>query len=213
LKLFRGKKSLSEIINITLKGASTMRNAIYTILFLSLIVSGCAPAVIGAGATGAYKAGTDERTMGTMVDDSTISSKVKIELISAADVKARNIDVDVLNGVVTLTGLVDSTTEAKRAEEIAKSVEGVKSVTNFLTVGSRSVGQVIDDSIIVGRINKDLIAEPNLKSLNIDVDANNGVVTLTGIVDNITQKSRVLEIADRTKGVVKVIDNLTIANH
>ena len=189
-----------------------MRNAIYAILFLSLVVSGCAPVVIGAGVTGTYKAGTDERTMGTMVDDSTIASKVKINLISAADVKARNIDVDVVNGVVTLTGLVDSTAEVKRAGEIARSVKGVQSVTNLLTVGSRSVGQVINDEIIVGRINKDLIAEPNLKSLNIDVDANNGVVTLTGILDNIKQKSRALEIADKTKGVVKVIDNLKVAN-
>jgi hyperosmotically inducible protein len=148
--------------------------------------------------------------MGTMVDDSTISSKVKINLISASDVKARHIDVDVLNGVVTLTGLVDSKAEVKRAEEIAMAVEGVQSVTNYLTVGSRTVGQAIDDSIIVGKINKELIAEPNLKSLNIDVDANNGVVTLSGIVANINQKSRVLEIADQTRGVVKVIDNLKI---
>ena len=179
-----------------------MRNAIYAILILALAAGGCAPAVIGAGATGAYKAGTDERSMGTMVDDSTISSKVKIELIGASEVKARHIDVDVLNGVVTLTGLVDSNAESKKAEEITRMVAGVKDVNNYLTVGSRSVGRVIDDGIIVGKINKDLIAEPNLRSLNIDVDANNGVVTLTGIVVSPEQKKRVIEIARSTEGVV-----------
>ena len=103
-----------------------MRNLLYAILFSALIASGCAPVVIGGAAAGAYKTGTDERTMGTMVDDSTISSKVKIGLINASDVKARHIDVDVLNSVVTLTGLVDSNTEINRAEEIALAVKGVK---------------------------------------------------------------------------------------
>jgi hyperosmotically inducible protein len=189
-----------------------MRNLIYIIFILAIISTGCAPAVIGAGATGVYKTGTDERTMGTMVDDSTVSSKVKIDLIAASEVKARHIDVDVLNGVVTLTGLVESTAEIKRAKEIALAVEGVKSVTNYLTVGSKSMGQALDDKLIVGVINKNLIAEPNMKSLNIDVDSNNGVVTLTGIVSNTKLKNRALEIAWDTTGVVKVIDNLKVTN-
>ena len=194
------------------KGETLMRNLIYIIFILAIISSGCAPAVIGGGAAGAYKVGTDERTAGTMVDDSTVSSKVKIDLIAASEVKARHIDVDVLNGVVTLTGLVESTAEIKRAEEIALAVEGVKSVTNYLTVGSKSMGQALDDKLIVGVINKNLIAEPNMKSLNIDVDSNNGVVTLTGIASNTKLKNRALEIAWDTTGVVKVIDNLKVTN-
>ena len=189
-----------------------MRNLIYIIFILAIISSGCTPAVIGGGAAGAYKVGTDERTAGTMVDDSTVSSKVKIDLIAASEVKARHIDVDVLNGVVTLTGLVESGAEIKRAEEIALEIEGVKSVTNYLTVGSKSMGQALDDKLIVGVINKNLIAEPNMKSLNIDVDSNNGVVTLTGIASNTKLKNRALEIAWDTTGVVKVIDNLKVTN-
>ncbi|MFC1843256.1 BON domain-containing protein [Thermodesulfobacteriota bacterium] len=187
-----------------------MRNLFYMIFILAIISTGCAPVVVGGAATGAYKTGTDERTMGTMVDDSTISSKVKMNLISASDVKARRIDVDVLNGVVTLTGLVESAAEIKKAEEIAFAVAGVKGVTNYLTVGSRTMGQALEDNIIVGKINSNLIVEPNMRSLNIDVDSNNGVVTLTGIVANAEQKNRALEIAKATAGVVKVVDNLKV---
>ena len=189
-----------------------MRNMLYAILFLALISSGCAPALIGGGAAGVYKAGTDERTVGTIIDDSTISSNVKMDMIGASDVKARRIDVDVLDGVVTLTGLVESETEIKRAEEIAQAAKGVKSVTNLLTVGSRTMGQVIDDKLIVGKINTDLIAEPNMKSWSIDVDSNKGVVSLTGIVENNEMKNRALDIASRTEGVVQVIDNLKATN-
>jgi hyperosmotically inducible protein len=70
----------------------------------------------------------------------------------------------------------------------------------------------MDDKFIVGKINKDLIAEPNMKSWSIDVDSNNGVVTLTGIVENTDVKNRALDIASRTEGVVKVIDNLKVTN-
>lgn len=190
-----------------------MRNLIYGLLLLAVISSGCAPAVIGGAATGAYKTGTDERSVGTMVDDSTISSKVKYNLINASDVKARRIDVDTLDGVVTLSGLVESKSEIKRAEEIALSVAGVKRVTNLLTVGSRTAGQALDDNVIVAKINKDLIAEPNVRSLNIDVDAYIGVVTMSGFVPTAEQKNRIIEIARNTAGVVRVIDNLQVANH
>jgi hyperosmotically inducible protein len=194
------------------RGVFAMRNLIYIIFILSIITTGCAPVVVGGAATGAYKAGTDERTLGTMVDDTTISSRVKMNLINTPDVKARRIDVDVLDGVVTLTGLVESAAEIKKAEEVSLAVAGVKGVTNYLTVGSRTMGQALEDKIIVGKINSNLIVEPNMRSLNIDVDSNKGVVTLTGIVSNAEQKSRALEIAKVTAGVIKVVDNLKVAN-
>jgi hyperosmotically inducible protein len=189
-----------------------MRYLIFGLLFLALIISGCAPALIGGGAAGTYKAGTDERTVGTIIDDSAISTNVKMNLIGNSEVKARRIDVDVIDGVVTLTGVVESVNEIKKAEEITLSIEGVKSVTNLLTVGKKSFSQIMDDKFIVGKINKDLIAEPNMKSWSIDVDSNNGVVTLTGIVENTDVKNRALDIASRTEGVVKVIDNLKVTN-
>ena len=85
-------------------------------------------------------------------------------------------------------------------------------MTNYLTVGSRTMGQALEDKIIVGKINSKLIVEPNMRSLNIDVDSNNGVVTLTGIVSNAEQKNRALEIAKATAGAVKVVDNLKVTN-
>ena len=113
---------------------------------------------------------------------------------------------------MTLTGLVENEAEIKRAEEIARTVKGVRGVTNYLTVGSRTMGQALQDKIIVGKINSNLIVEPNMRSLNIDVDSNNGVVTLTGIVSSADQKNRALKISGDTAGVVKVIDNLKVSN-
>src|SRR3989339_1050126 len=86
-----------------------------------LICLGCAAAVVGGGATGGYAVGTDERSASTMLDDAAITAKVKTELIGDKNVKARNIDVDTVAGVVILSGYVDSQQEANRAASHAKS--------------------------------------------------------------------------------------------
>lgn len=73
-----------------------------------------------------------ERTAGQVVDDATITTKVKAALIGDELTKARNINVDTHKGVVTLTGTVDTATEKARASTVARSVEGVSSVHNNL---------------------------------------------------------------------------------
>jgi hyperosmotically inducible protein len=67
--------------------------------------------------------------------NATLTTKVKTALASDAGAKTMtNINVDSNNGVVTLKGKVDSADMKKKAGEIAKKVDGVKSVKNQLTV-------------------------------------------------------------------------------
>ena len=68
------------------------------------------------------------------VDDASITAKVKTALIAAPDLKGLAIDVDTVQNVVTLNGTVPSDDVRSRAERIAKEVEGVKEVKNFLLV-------------------------------------------------------------------------------
>ena len=68
-----------------------------------------------------------------------LTTKVKTALASDVGMKTMtNIDVDSNNGVVTLKGKVDSAAAKKKAGEIAKKVDGVKSVKNQLTVEKKS---------------------------------------------------------------------------
>jgi len=172
--------------------------------------AGCAPALIGAGAAGGYKVGTDERTVGQIWDDSTITARVKAALIGDKRIKARKIDVDTLEQIVALTGMVGSEAEAEIAVSVARKVAYVKDVKNFLQVGGKSVGQSIDDKVIWSKIRGKLVREKGIRSLNIDVDVNKGVVTLTGAVVTADQKAKVMRIAQTTEGVVKVFDNVLV---
>ena len=94
---------------------------------LAVVLAGCA----GAG-----------QKTGEFVDDSTITTKVKTAFAADKTVSAINVHVDTDRGNVTLTGTARSAEEKQKASDVARSVAGVKSVSNNLVVrsegGSRS---------------------------------------------------------------------------
>jgi hyperosmotically inducible protein len=180
------------------------------LLLIATSVYGCGWVLVGGGVYEGYKVGTDPRSVGTQLDDAVITAKVKAKLIEDPITKARKIDVDTVNGVVTLTGLVDSEEEVKRAIQIASSVTGVNKVVNNLRVGQRSFTQYLSDKEIIARIKAKLIADPELKALSIDVDTVNGVVTLTGVVESEDQKERAVSHAKSVPGVKSVVVNLQV---
>jgi hyperosmotically inducible periplasmic protein len=76
------------------------------------------------------------RKIGTGLDDGWLWTKTRFDLAAANDLRDSTINVDVVNGVVTLTGSVANAQQKAKAEAIAKAVEGVKSVKNMLTVSA-----------------------------------------------------------------------------
>ena len=186
------------------------RSLLVFCIFPIWFLAGCAPAIIGAGAAGVYTVATDERTTGTMLDDSSISATIKSELIRDGLVEGSKIDVDTIDGNVILSGVVDSELQSTRAVEIANQYEGVKSVRNNLQIGSKTFGQAIDDKMIGSKIKAKLIGEKGVPSMSIDVDVNRGIVTLSGIVDSQTIKNTIIDIARTTTGTKDVVDNIKV---
>ena len=75
-----------------------------------------------------------ERTVGNVIDDSVITTKVKAAIFNAPDLKTLQISVQTRKGEVLLSGFVDNEAAKMRAEEVVKNVSGVKSVKNNLEV-------------------------------------------------------------------------------
>jgi hyperosmotically inducible protein len=71
---------------------------------------------------------------GEYIDDSAVTAKVKTALIESPDTKAHEINVETDHGVVQLSGFVDNAAAKTAATNVAKSVTGVKSVKNELSV-------------------------------------------------------------------------------
>ncbi|HEU4341331.1 MAG TPA: BON domain-containing protein [Candidatus Binatia bacterium] len=78
------------------------------------------------------------KTAGQNVDDATITASVKSTLVADKAANLTRVDVDTNKGVVSLNGVVESADQKRRAEQLARRVDGVKSVINNLQVqGSR----------------------------------------------------------------------------
>jgi osmotically-inducible protein OsmY len=73
---------------------------------------------------------------GRVVDDSVITGKVKAALIADETTKAHQISVETFQGVVQLSGFVDSSAARSRASQLAQQVDGVKNVKNDLELRS-----------------------------------------------------------------------------
>jgi len=181
-----------------------------TLLAVIMMTGGCAPVVVGGAAAGGYAVGSDERSSEQISEDIRLSGAINKRLAEDDLLGSMSIDVDVVEGYATLSGVLKTEKQAQRAVELAKSVEGVRGVRDNLQIGERSFSGVASDSWISSQVKTKLVAEPGIKSLNIDVDVYQGIVTLTGLVGDTTQKTRALELAGEVEGVVKVVDNLKV---
>lgn len=74
------------------------------------------------------------QTPGQYVDDAGIATKVRTAIVADPQLKLRQIDVNVMDKVVQLSGFVDSPQEKSRAADVAKRVDGVRSVKNDIVV-------------------------------------------------------------------------------
>lgn len=153
-------------------------------------------------------------TVGTEVDDSAITTKVKSALMADEDIKSFDIKVETNKGEVQLSGFVDNQTQVDRATEVAKRVEGVKNVINNTTLKTTTTttGEKIDDGIITTKVKAALLGEEGVKSGDISVATRDGEVQLSGFVANQTQIDRATEVARGVEGVKNVINELSIKN-
>lgn len=71
------------------------------------------------------------------VDDTWITTKVKASLLAESNVSGLDIDVETVNGVVTLRGDVDDATQIEKARAVASDIEGVSRVDTSALVVAR----------------------------------------------------------------------------
>lgn len=147
---------------------------------------------------------------GTRHTDSGITSVVEASLEASDKVKARQVEVQTREGIVYLTGVVDTEEARREAGRISWRTEGVRGLSNDLTVGERTVGSWVDDVMISSKVKSKLIANSEIKAGDIDVSSSQGVVTLIGRVSSQTIKGDAERTARGTTGVTDVNNELLV---
>lgn len=104
-----------------------------------------------------------------------------------------------------------SDTAATRADRTSQSVatapDRIASATDRATTKAAAA---VDDSAITTKVKAAVMAEPGLKSLDINVETRNGVVTLAGTVQSPDLKQRAVTLAQQVEGVRSVSDRLVV---
>jgi hyperosmotically inducible protein len=169
-------------------------------------------AVVAIASMAACSATRTSRSTGETLDDATVTAKVKTALARDPATSAFRIDVESYRGDVQLNGFVDTADMKSAATRVAKSVDGVKNVSNNLEVssGERTAGEVVDDGVITAKVKAALISDPNVAAHEVNVQTREGVVQLAGFVDSSAQKSKASEVTRRVAGVKQVDNQLEV---
>ncbi len=157
--------------------------------------------------------------------DTWLESKLETTYVFNPHINPFEIGVDVKNGVVNLSGAVDESVDKDLAEEIAKSLDGVKSVKNNIIVemgtsekvrkerlakNERSFGEAVSDSTITAQVKSKLLWNRQTDGFDINVTTNSGVVTLGGVAGSSAIKELAERLAKNTSGVKKVENELKV---
>ena len=151
-------------------------------------------------------------TVGTEIDDSILTTRIKSALLEDGDIKSFEFQVETRKGEVMLSGFVDNAVQMERAVTLTRAIEGVKAVDNKVSLksGTTTVGNKVDDSVITTRVKAALLADSTIKSLDITVVTRKTEVKLSGFVNNQVQIDRALEVARGIEGVTQVSNDMSI---
>ena len=173
-------------------------------------VSGCMTAAMGAAASvGVYA--MQDRTIGEGIDDAAASNQVKMRLMAADSAAFAEVDVEVANRNLLLSGAAPTAEHRQAAETIARSVGTIDNVYNEIFVGPRSsFVRSAQDELITAQIRARLTASPSVRAINVNIETFHGNVYLMGTARSDHELRRAAEIASIVPGVERVVSFMQV---
>ncbi len=179
------------------------------IILLVTFLSSCSPVGrFGAGVDITF----DPRTIGMQIDD-TIMQKNLVARLSLNEKKYfLNIQVEVLDGRIFLSGKVDEPEEKIKITKFAWETKGVREVKNAITIkGNSNFKQTAKDILITSQLRTALIFNKKTKSRNYTLETINKKIYIFGIAMDNEEKKEVLSEAEKIYDVEEVIPSIYLA--
>ena len=185
--------------------------SIFLLFSLSTLYS-CTPGgILASGGATTMVVAEGDRTLGTVVDDATIKINISTNLLSSSTDLFVNVNTNVIEGRVLLTGIVD--TQEIRIEAVRKvwEVEGVREVINEIDIGNKTtIKEYANDLWITTQV-KGLTAKTiGLRALSYNFETIKGKVYIAGITSRPEQLDQILEVTKTVKGVKEIINYVII---
>tara|TARA_A100001011_G_scaffold305686_1_gene320360 strand:- start:593 stop:1174 length:582 start_codon:yes stop_codon:yes gene_type:complete len=182
-----------------------MRNYLSIILII-IFLSSCSPAGrFGAGVDITF----DPRTIGMQIDDTIMQKNLVARLSLSEKQYFLNIQVEVLDGRIFLSGKVDEPEEKIKITKLAWETKGVREVKNAITIkGSSNFKQTAKDILITSQLRTALIFNKKTKARNYTLETINKKIYIFGIAMDNEEKKEVLSEAEKIYDVEKVIPSI-----
>jgi osmotically-inducible protein OsmY len=181
-----------------------------------------------AGSPGQEKMDSGKQMASEMkqdVSDAWLDGKLETTLLFNQNLNSFAIDTEVKHGKAYLTGQVGSEIDIDLARELALSIDGIDEVQNDLKVAENAADsasessdyqtgaqwrQSVSNATLVATVKTKLLLNEHTSGLDINVDATNGVVTLSGQVDSDEESELAEKIAANVDDTRKVNNRLTV---
>ena len=189
-------------------------NKLSTISILSvlmLLITNCSFPVATGVAVKAVTVSNSDRSIGEFVDDVIIKTALKNSYFDQSEKIFFNVDVEVSQGRVLLTGTVDNIDLRIEATRIAWGVKGVQTVINEIQISeSDNILNFADDLVISTKVYAKLMLDEEVNSLNYNIETVNKVVYIIGISSSSDEKKKAIDLTKEVFGVEEVVEYITI---
>ena len=177
-----------------------------------MINIGCSPVgVIASGGGATMVVAEGDRSLGTVVDDATIKLNLSAKFLKSENKLFLNINSNVTEGRVLLTGLVD--TQEIRIDAVRKvwEIVGVREVINEIEVGDKTTLKEYANDLWINTQIKSLAAKTiGLRALSYNFETIKGKVFIAGITSRPEQLEAIVESTKTIKGVKEIVNYVII---
>ena len=192
-----------------------MKFKILIVIFLSVILSGCAA---GVGSSGLFGTGVsvamDPRTVGTQIDDSIMQKTISSKILAMDKKHFLKVKTKVLDGRIFITGKVDEPEEKLKITKIAWETKGARSVRNDIKIKQEfNFKQSAKDLLITSQLRTSLIVNKNIKATNYQIDTYKKKVYIYGIAISKEERDLVILKAKEISEVEDVIASILLVEN
>ncbi len=180
------------------------------LVFTFSLINCSIPVATGVAAK-AVTVSKSDISIGEFVDDTLIKAILKNSYFDLNEKIFFNVDVEVSQGRVLLTGTVENIDLRIEATRIAWSVKGVRTVINEIQISeSDSILNFADDLVISTKVMAKIMLDEEVNSLNYNIETVNKIVYIIGISSSIDEKQKIIDLSKEVFGVEEVVDYIII---
>lgn len=188
-----------------------LKTIILSLILLNLIY-GCSPTgILASGGATTMVIAEGDRSIGTVVDDATIKINLSAKLLEQSGSLFLNVNSNVIEGRVLLTGLVDTQETRIGAVRSVWEVSGVKEVINEIEIGNKTTIKEYAKDLWINTQAKALAAKTiGLRSLSYNFETIKGKVYIAGLTSRPEQLEAIVSSTKTIKGVKEIVNYVIV---